>query len=69
MGLFKGKDKLWNGVVLGALLGVAAAFIPEIQNWVMDLLGSISPSLELIAIPIATFAGLGALIGLLADKF
>lgn len=60
------KDKLWNGTVIGALAGALAIFIPEIQEMVF---GRIPEPYNTVMYSVFVFAGIGALIGLIADKY
>jgi len=62
-----GKDSLWNGTIIGAVAGVASILIPKVQDVVFGWLPeSVTAN---ILYPILIFAGAGALIGLIADKW
>jgi len=60
------KDKLWNGTLIGAGAGVLAIFVPKIQEMV---LGWMPEPYNTMMYSVLVFAGLGALIGLIADKY
>ena len=61
------KDKLWNGTVIGAIAGVTSILIPKVQEVVFGWLPENITSN--ILYPILIFAGAGALIGLISDKW
>ena len=61
------RDKLWNGTLIGAIAGVTSILIPKVQDVVFGWLPeSITAN---ILYPVLIFAGAGALIGLIADRW
>lgn len=69
MGLFKGRDKLWNGATLGGILGALLVWGDTVYDWLVGVIPSTWQtfagdwSLALI------FIGGGALVGYLVDRF
>jgi len=65
--LQRGKDKLLNGVVLGALFGVAIIWGEPIYTWLLANIPSTWLVLGEFSLPVYVI-GAGALIGYVVDR-
>jgi len=63
----KGKDKLVNGIVLGALLGAAIVWGAQIYTWILLTVPQSWMVLGSASLPIYVI-GIGALAGYIIDR-